>query len=168
MLACSNAQTHSWSGLGTHYASGTVWSGPDTGTGSDSGDTGLAPLDTSLHQGSGMTPVSSSCTFQTEPQIGKVIDCTSTWSTADATLLVGGTETYNLLDSTGATSISTATLGIVDQNPTATDAIIDTQTGILFFYLTVSDTSVGYQVYLYVTAADGVSGSSETPYTVAP
>ncbi len=136
----------------------------DSTVATDSGDTGLQPADTAPPT---LVPVADpTCAWVREPQLGLVVDCRSQWSDADATALVDGTLTYNILDVTG-TSLTYGQMPIVTIIPgSGAFALIDG--GVVEFFLSVPDSSQPYDVWQYVTTADGLGSSAEVDAHVDP
>lgn len=168
-MACTNVNGHAWSGGGTHYSSGTMYTGPQDTSVTDTGDTAgdTAPADTGNVTGTGMVAVSASCALEEMPNLAVAIHCSSTWSDTDAAALLGGTLIYNL-ESADGTSLDNATIDIAETaDGSANTAILDGST--IDFYLgPIDDPTLAFIVLFYVVTADGTGSSDEIPYDVPP
>lgn len=157
MLACTNVNDHAWSGGGTHYASGEMYSPADTSDTSSS-DTSAAEVTT-------LTPTADpTCSFQQPPEGGAFIACRSSWSEADAAGLEGGTVYVNLMDSAG-TSLSNAALEITTTAGPDVALLMDGQ---LAFAQGGVEVTLAYTVAFQVANAEGDAQSEEFSVAVAP
>jgi len=165
LLACTNVDDHAWSGGGSHYASGEMYSPADTSETSDTsstGDTssgGSGGSDTSEPEAKVMSAVGTpACRFDDFPQIGIAIQCTSQWSAADAATLEGGAVFVNLLDADGQSVLNT-TLAISEMAGGDAVALLDATTVTL--YLGDVDSDSDYTVYMSVENFEGDAKSPE-------
>ena len=162
LLACSNVDDHAWSGGGSHYASGEMYSPADTAEATDTSDTsgggggGGGGSDTAVTVMSAVgTPT---CIFDDFPQIGIAIQCTSQWSATDAATLEGGAVFVNLLDADGQSVLNTA-LPISEMAGGDAGALLDGTTVTL--YLGDVDSDSDYTVYMSVENFEGDAKSPE-------
>jgi hypothetical protein len=162
LLACTNVDDHAWSGGGSHYASGEMYSPADTSGGTDTSDTsggGGGGSDTSDTALTVMSAVGTpACIFDDFPQIGIAIQCTSQWSATDAATLEGGAVFVNLLDADGQSVLNTA-LPISAMAGGDAGALLDETTVTL--YLGDVDSDSAYTVYLSVENFEGTGQSPE-------
>lgn len=167
MLACSNVNERGWSGGGTHFSTGTMYTGPRDTSATDTADTAAdtGPVDTGSVEGTGLTPTSASCDVEDMPNLGLAVTCTSDWSAADALILDGGSVDYNLMDA-DSVSLTNGNLTISTDVTTPDSAYLEDST--ITFSLAPIDEGVGYIVWFYATSKDGTQNSEETPYVVSP
>lgn len=165
---CTNVNDHAWSGGGTHYASGSAYTGPKDTSSTDSGDTAgdTAAADTGAVSANGLTAISSSCAIEDDPNIGLVIHCTSEWADEDIALLTGGTIHYNLLTADGTTSLTNGELTISETADGTTPVALLDGNNIDFGIQDIQE-ATDYIVYFYAATSDGAMNSEELKYDVS-
>jgi hypothetical protein len=161
LLACTNVDDHAWSGGGSHYASGEMYSPADTSETTDTSDTssgGSGSSDDSAEPKVISAVGSPSCHFDDFPQIGIAIQCISQWSESDAATLEGGAVHVNLLDAADQSVLNTV-LPISATAGGDAVALLDETTVTL--YLGDVDSDSPYTVYISVENFEGDGQSPE-------
>ncbi len=153
LIACTNVNERAWSGGGTHYSSGEMYAPPTADTadtaGGDTADTG----DTGGSTGTAdLVPVGMTCALYDMPNVGDVIDCTTTFTDEDAPLMEGGSVSFHTIDEEG-NDVSTAALDISEMASGDASAVLDGTT--VDFYIMDIDTNATYQIQAVFENSEG-------------